>query len=126
MNPVPQPDTERPSVAKPLLSNGVLHAGQSDTTTRRNKMPRGELGPPAIMEASCSFDAECFTHRGEAGPGDGFAYLSCRDGHCSCRLEPRFPADTVVDWAFDAVCTSADRAQQLLRDECLKGSTIAE
>lgn len=46
MSPVPQPDTERPSVAKPLLSNCVLHAGQSDTTIRQDKMPGGKLGPP--------------------------------------------------------------------------------
>jgi hypothetical protein len=32
----------------------------------------------------------------------------------------------VIEWQFDAVCTSADQAQQLLRDQCLKGIDVAE
>jgi hypothetical protein len=34
------------------------------------------------------------------GPGDGSAYLSCTEGHCSCRLEPISPAANVVQWGF--------------------------
>lgn len=116
-----------PAVSKPVLSNCVLHAGQAKTTERREKTPGGGFTPSQLIEATCSYSAECGVRRGEDNPGDGFANLSCAKGHCSCRLEPSFPVGAaVVEWQFDAVCTSADQAQQLLRDECLKGIDVVE
>jgi hypothetical protein len=112
--------------ATPLLSNCVLHAGQSSTRRRREKTPGGELGPSSLREASCSFNAECIAQPGEANPGDGFASLACSDGRCSCRLEPALPAGTVVAWEFRAPCNSAGDAELLLRDQCLQGTGVTE
>jgi hypothetical protein len=123
------PQSERgpmPAASAPVLSNCVLHAGQSQTSQQKEKGPGGELGPNRLLEASCSFNAECVARQGENNAGDGFAYLSCTDGQCSCRLEPQFPVATVVEWKFDSACTSADQAQQLLRDHCLKGADISQ
>lgn len=136
----PAPATSHPSDAKqppivssseppsgtPVLSNCVMHAGQSDTSQRREKKAGGELGASRVLAASCSFDAECVARRGESNPGDGFVYLSCTEGHCSCRLEPLLPAGGVVEWQFESACTTAEEARQLLRDRCLKGIDVAE
>jgi hypothetical protein len=121
--PVSPPATTK-TPAPPVLSNCVLHAGQSDTTQRREKKPGGELGPSRMLEASCSFNAECVARQGEDNPGDGFAYVSCSDGQCSCRLEPLSGA--VVEWQFQSACTSPEQARQLLQDQCLKGMDVAE
>jgi hypothetical protein len=123
--PSPTVTAERPP-GTPVLTNCVMHAGQGDTSQRREKKVGGELGASQVLAARCSFDAECVARRGESNPGDGFAYLSCTEGHCSCRLEPLFPAGSVVEWQFESACATAEQARQLLRDRCLKGIDVAE
>jgi hypothetical protein len=114
------------SPVMPVLSNCVLHEGQSDASKRQERTPGGKLHPTRVLKASCSFNAECVARRGEDNPGDGFAYLSCTDGQCSCRLEPLFPPGKAVEWDFQSTCSTTAEARQLLRDHCLKGSVIAE
>ncbi len=111
------------SPARPVFSNCVLHAGEAHSKQHQSFGPGRQPGATA-KEASCSFNAECIARHGEETEGDGFVYLACTEGDCSCRLEPVTPPASAVTFEFRASCVTSDDAERLLVEHCLKGMHV--
>jgi hypothetical protein len=107
----------------PKLSNCVLHAGSVNVKARQEKGPDGTLGT-AVQDARCTSNAECIAQQGQRTAGDGFVYLTCTNGDCSCRIEPDTPPAAPVEFHFQASCTTSAQAKQLLLDHCLAGMGV--
>ena len=107
----------------PRLSPCVLHAGSASVKTRNERELDGTLNA-IIEDARCYFNAECIARHGERTAGDGFVYLACVNGDCSCRIEQDTPPSPPIAFQFRATCTTDARAKQLLLDHCLKGMNV--
>jgi hypothetical protein len=102
-----------------LLGSSTIH------TLRRQSFGPGQSPGPVTADGSCSIEASCVERQGQTVPGDGSVGLKCEAGACVCELEPHTPPKDVVTFGFAATCWTQERAEQLVREHCLKGMHMA-
>jgi hypothetical protein len=103
----------------------VLHAGDSHRHRREVLGTRGKPGA-VTSKADCSFNAECVWEQGKASQGDGNAEVDCVERRCTCTrtlLSGSAPA-TVFTFDLKTPCSTADEAQRLLQERCMKGMKV--
>ena len=87
---------------------------------RHTVTPPSGVPRPSTQTGHCHIEARCMARRAEDSPGDGFVSLVCKDGECTCHIEPRPELVPVVELHFPSECLTREVAHQLIRERCMK------